>query len=128
MRNQLYCQSVFIILPLLITACSSPSDCQKFRNGKFKMIFDGHTTIITRSGNTQIERREGVESTLNVKWANDCTYILTPTKETLKKLPEIPKDAFVKVEIRKVNEDSYVQSSTSSFSDKVLSAEIFRIK
>lgn len=117
-----------ILLTLAISACSAPQDCQKFRNGKFKMIFNGHTTIITRSGNIQIERREGVENTLNVKWADDCTYILTPTKEMLKKSPETPKDAFVKVEITKVNKDSYVQSSTSNFSDKVLTAEIFRIK
>jgi len=119
--------SGLLLLLLSMNACTTSQDCQKFRNGKFMMIYKGHTTIITRYGGTQTETLDSAHSTLNVKWVDDCTYILTPTKETLKRRPEIHKDNFVKVEITKVNPNSYMQTSTNNFSDIVITAEIFKI-
>lgn len=117
-----------IFLALTMNACSQPEDCQKFRNGNFKMTFHGHTIIIKRHEGIQTETTDFSHKTLYVEWVDDCTYILRPTEETIRNSPKRPKGAFVKVEITKVNDNSYMQTSTTNFSDDVLTAEIFRIK
>src|SRR5690349_12347258 len=75
------------LLFVVLYAYAKNPDCKKFRDGKFKIV-DGEATIyIVREGKRQAEIMEGEEdsSFFVVKWIDDCTYTLVPTKETWKK-------------------------------------------
>jgi hypothetical protein len=114
----------------LFMVIAQSMDCTKFRNGTFKMVNDGTTTIIERNGNKQLEFYNGSKAptSLIVNWVDDCTYTLKPTEETLKKLPGIPKEALLTVKIIKVSNNTYIQTSTSNFSELVLTSEVIKIK
>jgi hypothetical protein len=107
-------------------------NCEKFINGTFKIPADSITpeTTIDRNGNLQKETIDKVEgySEFIVKWIDKCTYTLTPTKKTFKKYPELPKNAFLTVQIIEVKENSYVQTSTFNFTDMKVTSEVFRVK
>lgn len=113
-------------------AAQSTLNCEKFRNGTFK-IEAGTTskeTRIMRNGDRQVETTEGVDgfSEFFVKWLSDCTYTLTPTKKTFERFPALPENAVLTVKIIKVKENAYIQTSSSNFSDYVLTSEVIRVK
>ena len=106
-------------------------DCKKFRDGTFKIEAQGVTTFIKRKGSKQsesIQSREG-SSHFKVRWLDECTYTLTPTKKTRKTFfSELPENAVLTIKITEVKENSYIQTSTANFSDMVLSSEVIRIE
>lgn len=126
-----------ILIPLLfltsiITVFAQDMDCKKFRDGTFiipKTDTSPKSTLI-RKGNIQIETLEGDDKALEfiVKWIDDCTYTLTPTKESQKYFPDLPKDAVLTVQIIETKENSYVQVSRMNFIDFELTAEIFKVE
>jgi len=62
----------------------------------------------------------------DVKWLEDCTYTLTPTKESFAKYPRLPKNAIITVKITNTTTNSYTQSSTSNFVDKTIVSEVIK--
>ncbi|MES2730369.1 MAG: hypothetical protein V4714_01430 [Bacteroidota bacterium] len=104
--------------------------CKKFRNGTFKLMNENRITIIKRAGSEQLEYFNGSKTptSYSVSWLDDCTYVLRPKAEVFKKYPGMPKDAALTVKIIKTTANSYTQTTTSNFSDNVLTGEVIRIK
>lgn len=111
------------IVTLLLLICSlfsfelgmaQKNNCKKFKNGTFKLVDEnsGTTYIIERKGKLQIEHIKGSDQklTFNVEWLDECTYLITPTKETLKIKPDFTYT--IKVEILETKEKSYISRST----------------
>ncbi|MES2779756.1 MAG: hypothetical protein V4651_07625 [Bacteroidota bacterium] len=133
-------QVVFIVLlSVLYSSCGTPkkmeqpqpSGCTLFKNGVFKLMDkEAGTSYIIRNGDTQMEIAEGKTDTsvLAVNWINDCTYTLTPSKKILDEYPSLPKNAQMKITIIQTTDSSYVQTSTSNFSDMVITNEVIRMK
>ncbi len=135
---------LFTILTLLFITLSSfqkidkerlsvqSLNCEKFKNGTFRIPPDETTpgSTLFRNGNRQTETMDGVEFSMEciVKWHGSCTYTLTPTQETLKKVPQLPKNAVLTIEIIEVKENSYVQTTSANFMDVKITKEVFKIK
>jgi hypothetical protein len=124
---------ILIILTSISFCIHSQSlNCAQFKNGTFKIAADARSgeTILVRNGNTQIETNQNTKesSEFTVKWIDDCTYTLTPTKKTLEKYSNMPENACLTVKITAVKKNSYLQTSTSNFSDFVMNCEVIKIK
>ncbi len=108
------------------------SNCEKFKNGHFIIPKDSHApeSTIIRNGSIQTEQVKGSKevSEFVVEWVDECTYTLTPTAKTRKLYKNLPKDATLTVEIIEVKKNSYIQRSTSSFSDFVATTEVIKVK
>lgn len=118
---------LFAMMSLL--TYSQNLDCSMYKDGTFSLVANGGTYIITRKGSKQTEEvvKTGEIVSFKVVWVNSCTYTLTPTSKTAKKTG-LPKSAVVTVKITEVKKNSYMQTSTSSISDVVISAELIKIK
>lgn len=106
-------------------------ECNRFKNGSFKIIdSETGTSFIERKGARQCEITEGEKdsTTFIVKWIDDCTYTLTPTKETLKKYQSLPDNATLTVRIIETQANSYTQISTSNFSDIKATNEVIKVQ
>ncbi len=73
--------SVFIILLLSLSACYAPEqDCKSFQTGtfKFEALVEGElkTTRFVRSKDIEIEYYENKADTAQIRWINDCEYVL----------------------------------------------------
>lgn len=104
--------------------------CNDFKNGKFELINkEIGNSIIIRKGNKQQEKmlNEKRFTTYRVQWIDDCTYMLTLTRKTKRKYPELPKNACLTVKIISTSKNSYIQTSTSNFSDMELTNEMIRL-
>ena len=73
-----------LILPLLFSLVSCfevEHNCKDFKTGTFEFAtkINGveKTTTFTRTENMQIETYEGKTDTADIRWVNDCEYILT---------------------------------------------------
>ena len=128
---------ILIILTsiLLLFSCNSKAqklNCEKFKNGEFKILKDliSNGSLISRKGNLQIERIIGEKGTteLIVNWIDECTYTLKPKDMTLAKFKGLPKNALLKVEIIEIKENSYIQKTTVNFAELELIAELHKIK
>ncbi len=69
------------LLPILFFSCYEPQrDCKAFKNGTFEFTatVDGEemTTTFVREGNTEIDYFQGKTDTSEVRWINDCEYIV----------------------------------------------------
>ena len=105
-------------------------DCKKFMNGSFKIVdSETGTSYINRYGSRQSEITQGKKdsTTYIVKWIDDCTYILSPTKETFKVYPFLPKNATLIIKIVKTSDTSYTQTSTSNFYEMKVTNEVIRV-
>ena len=109
---------------------SKPANCANFKNGKFKTKVFGSNYFIERSGNMQkeysIHGKDTALSTLAVKWLDDCTYTLTPDEETRIRT-KLPKNALITVHIISTTSNSYEQTGTANFSDKIYAYHFFKI-
>jgi hypothetical protein len=107
-------------------------DCKKFRNGKFKSTFEGRTAIIERLGSIQkeyfINLKDSLKISFNVNWLDNCTYTLTPTKESFEKYPRLPQNALITVKITNTTPNSYTQNSSSNFINKTIVSEVIKIQ
>jgi hypothetical protein len=125
-------------LPLLFSSvvffsCSKhPSDCTRFRNGKFKIVANKKAYFIERDGDLQKEYSPDYPDssliTLHVKWLNDYTYRIWPTAETYIKHPKFPKNIFVTNEIIETRPNSYVVRSTSNSTRDAFTFEYTEMK
>jgi hypothetical protein len=110
---------------------SQSPNCAKFKNGKFKTIINGRTSIIERSGSVQKEvlfkLADSVKMTFEVKWIDDCRYSLKPVKEWFDKHPQAPKNMLITVKIIATSPNSYTQTSSSNFSPQIVTSEMIKI-
>lgn len=66
---------------MLLSACYEPErNCQDFRDGTFQFtaVVDGEemTTRFERNGDREIDYFKGKADTSEVRWINDCEYIV----------------------------------------------------
>lgn len=119
--------SVFISMAVF----GQQDDCNKFRNGKFKIIGDqGQEYIIVRNGSKQIEydvlNKSQIE--LTVVWIDSCTYTLQFKKEISKTGKHtFSKDMILTVVILEYKEYSYLQRTSSNLYETILEGEVFQI-
>lgn len=105
-----------LIATLFITATSAfaQDSCAKFRTGTFKVTDpkSKQVCIITRTGDTQTEKMEESDDVydFDVKWLDDCTYVVTPTPASVAKNKELLKAGTMTVTMTKVKDSSYVQN------------------
>jgi hypothetical protein len=115
-----------------LNATAQNVNCKKFRNGTFKMDYNGKKGIVKRNGDVQEEFLNGSGTptfSFKVKWLNDCTYTLDPTATTRKDHPDIPKDATMTVHITKTTANSYSYTARYAFDKKnVYESELILIK
>ena len=123
--------TLFFIAISVSLLAQSPN-CANFRNGKFKSTYNGHTAMIERSGSNQTEylvnTKDSLKILFTVKWLDDCSYTLTPTKESFGKYPKLPKNALITVNMTNVTATSYTQTSISTFTDKTIVSEVVKIQ
>jgi len=120
---------LFHLLVISPNLFGQSKDCSKFKNGTFKLVDSKlENYIIVRKGKHQTESYADKKMKFIVKWIDDCTYTLTPTKKTMRKNPNLPKDGVLTVTIIEVKEISYIQTSTSNFSTEALTKEMIKIK
>ncbi|MDB5009518.1 MAG: hypothetical protein JWQ06_307 [Mucilaginibacter sp.] len=107
----------------------TPLNCKQYRDGTFKITLK-KTTIIKRSGATESDYPQGstIPIVYKVKWKNDCTYTLTPTRETLKKHPYIKKNTVLTVEIVQQNTNSFTQVVSANYTKAKTNCEVYKIK
>ena len=116
MKQRISLSIVFFIFG--ISANAQVLACKKFRNGTFKMTYEGKKGIIKRYNDVQEEYMNGSGKptmTFTVKWISDCIYTLTPTATTRKEYPDIPKDGTMTVKITETTANSYNYSATYSW-------------
>jgi hypothetical protein len=107
-------QLLIALLFITITSALAQEGCAKFRTGIFKVTDpkSKQVCIITRSGDTQIEKMEESDDTydFDVKWLDDCTYTVTPTPGSVAKNKDLSKAGTMTVTMSKVRDSSYVQT------------------
>ena len=72
---------IFLLLIVILNSCYQPErDCQAFKDGKFEFtaVVDGEelTTVFERQGNREIDYFKGKTDTSEVRWINDCEYVV----------------------------------------------------
>jgi len=106
-------------------------NCSSFKSGKFTSTYEGRIAIIERNGSIQNEyltnSKDSLKMSFNINWLDDCTYTLTPTKESYLKYPKLPRNAVITIKILNVSSNSYTQSSTSNFNSKVIISKVVRL-
>jgi len=125
---------IIVFLPLLIVNCQfNNSKCNKFHEGKFKIIdnLNGTTTYITRKNNIQTEVNNdiGYRIKLRVNWLNDCKYTLKLI-EVLENKTNVPTDTSIvlTVEIIESKENSYIQKTTTNKDNQFYGSEVIKIE
>lgn len=71
----------FVLIPILMTSCyEQERNCNDFKTGKFQseITIDDvkHTSTFERNDSIQIETYNGVIDTFEIRWINDCEYIM----------------------------------------------------
>lgn len=122
---------LFVLVFLKSNIYGQKLNCNKFKKGYFKIV--DSTTIVSfikRYDSTQTEVIEGSKdsTTFTVKWLDNCTYMLTPTEETRKKFPLLPVNALLTIKIIETRKNSYIQTSTSNFSEMKVTNEVIKIE
>ncbi len=120
-----------LVLVLGFYGCSQqPQDCRRFKEGTFEILAGKTKWTIIRTGNWQMEFKEGDPDTTTyaVQWVDDCTYKLTPYNSYFKKYPSAPKNTVLTVSINKTTSNSYFQTTSSNTFDRKLSCEIIKVK
>lgn len=72
---------LIFLLVFTVASCYSPQrDCKGFKDGLFSFTTtingEEKTTRFTRFGDTEIDYFEGKSDTSNIRWINDCEYIV----------------------------------------------------
>ncbi len=108
--------SSFIIISLIFISFTLKKECKDFQEGTFELdSADGSSHIITRKDNKQIENssKTGTISEFEIKWLDDCSYILFNRKITkgTDLYPESNSDTLIN-EVIEINGDFYKVKST----------------
>jgi hypothetical protein len=125
---------IFLVILFTFLATSlfaQNMDCQEYRNGSFKITDEKYgSTIIERKGDNQIEynKQAKIKIELQVNWVENCKFTLT-LNQILENPNDIwfPENATFTVEIIETKEDSYIQRTTSTFSEIVSVTEAIKV-
>ena len=107
-----------ILILLIVSIITLPyqlRECENIKNGKFSTENpDGSVTIITRTGNKQIENFNNGEriSEFEVKWKSECEYLLF-NRKVIKGIDpwlEINGDT-LRIKVVEILSDSYLTES-----------------
>ncbi len=76
---------ILFFISILATSCfHQECNCNDFKTGKFKFenTIDNklNTSFFERNDSIQIENANGVIDTFDIRWTNDCEYILKNSK------------------------------------------------
>ena len=95
-----------LILTLLTSCYNQERNCKDFKTGKFKseIEVDGKKLVTTfeRNDSIQIETYDGVTDSYDVRWTNDCEYIIKNSKPK-----NIAERKAVQVKILTTSKNSY---------------------
>lgn len=121
---------LFILLTSFYTV-SAQNDCEKFKNGTFKMSDPviNFSCTITRNDSIQVEKVDGTneESTFKVVWTSPCEY-------TLQMIAGPPdgvaffEDKVLKVKIIATEEDNYTYEAKIDGIDFVATQTIYKVE
>ncbi|MEQ3662969.1 MAG: DNA topoisomerase IV [Flavobacterium sp.] len=96
-----------IVFFLMISCYEQERNCSDFKNGKFEseITIDGvkHTSTFERNDSIQIEIYNGVIDTFNIRWINDCEYIMKNSNPK-----NMAEKKSVSMKILTTNENTYV--------------------
>lgn len=111
---------------------SQTLDCSRFKDGTFQIKGNNTTptTTLQRIGNKQLEWAEGDDNKMefDVEWLSSCSYVLSPSDKTSKEIPGLTQNMKIKVQILEIKTHSYIQESSSNFSEMVLKSEVHELK
>ncbi len=117
---------------LSATVFGQANECEKFKNGKFKIV-DPETgnSIINRQGSRQTEygEKSKLELAFKVEWLDECTYTLD--LDSILANPrnlELPEGMVLTIEIIETKENSYRQKTSSNLFDLVVVSELIKIE
>jgi hypothetical protein len=114
-----------LFFPLLLCAgaiFSQPPDCNKFREGKFRIADTraGAVIIADRNSMYQTETSEALKAVVRFRiyWQDNCSYTLKLDK-VLRNENKInfPSNLEIKVKITQTNDSGYTQETTSSLTN-----------
>lgn len=122
---------MLLFFAFAIASYAQDMDCQKYKNGIFKIVDEQHgTSYLIRKGKKQIEFGDdfGLKLALKVEWDDDCVYTLY-LKKVLKnpKNETFPENMFLRVEIIEVTDDYYVQRTTSNLFSQAIESKVYQI-
>ena len=117
-----------LLIVYILTLPLQIGECKNIKNGKFSTENpDGSVTIITRTGNKQIENfnNGGRISEFEVKWTSECEYLLFNRKVIKGTNPcsEINIDT-LRIKVVKILSDSYLTESEMLSSGRKMNQQI----
>ena len=113
---------VLLLLVFSLTAFSQTPDCNKFREGKFRIADSraGVVTIADRNSMYQTETSEALKAVVRFKisWQDNCSYTLKLDK-VIRNDNKInfPSNLEIKVKITQTTDGGYTQQTTSSLTN-----------
>ena len=114
-------KTIYLILILMsFQSCSGQLKCSDLKNGIFELKSETGTTIIERNGNTQIEKKDGLNYYSDVEWITDCKYELKNHRNHNGELEKEELNSVYIVEIIEIMKDSVKIKTTANYSDKSL--------
>ena len=96
-----------LLFLVLLSSCYQPvRDCQAFKNGKFEFtaLVEGEemSTVFERQGDREIDYFQGQSDTSEVRWINDCEYVVRQLHPKNKS-----EERSIHMKILSTTEDSY---------------------
>jgi hypothetical protein len=126
----------FVILFLLILpaaiAFSQPPDCNKFREGKFRIADTraGVVTIADRKGGYQTESSDALKAVVRFKisWQDNCSYTLRLDKVIRNENKiDFPSNMEIRVKIIETSAGGYTQQTSSSITNGTYNVAVTKI-
>ena len=113
---------LLILLVFSFTAFSQTLDCNKFREGKFRIADSraGVVTIADRNSMYQTETSEVLKAVVRfrISWQDNCSYTLKLDKVMRNENKiNFPSNLEIKVKIIATSADGYTQETTSSLTN-----------
>ncbi len=112
----------FSLILSAAAAFSQPTDCTKFREGKFRIADSraGVVTIADRNSMYQTETSEALKAVVRFKisWQDNCTYTLKLDKVIRNENKiNFPSNLEIKVKITQTSAGGYTQETSSSLTN-----------
>jgi hypothetical protein len=122
---------LFCVLPA-INAIAQPTDCFKFKEGKFKIADTraGVVTIAERRGGYQTESSETLKAIVRFKitWQDNCSYTLRLDKVIRNENKiDFPSNMEIRVKIIATSSNGYTQETTSSLTNGTYNIVVTKI-
>ena len=117
---------------IVIAAISQPTDCFKFKEGKFRIADTraGVVTIAERKGGYQTESSETLKAIVrfSITWQDNCSYTLRLDKVMRNENKiDFPSNLEIHVKIIATSGKSYTQQTSSSLTNGTYNVEVTKI-